>query len=164
MAYNGMATASWTMTPSNFPGTTEENADTYDVENAKEYLDASGVDPSSVTFSIAEGDYTASIGGYTSSNLLSYVVGVYHSSSINASNKTRLNDPEVDALIDQAKTTLDEEERVAILEQLSAKLNEICSQVPLYQPLTLRAYDSGLQGVEVSDSGTLYFEDVYWEE
>ena len=203
VAYNGMATASWTMTPSNFPGTTGENADTYDVEKAKEYLDASGVDPSSVTFSIitsddtkkraaeviqanlkeigiectiesmdlatylsttAEGDYTAAIGGYTSSNLLSYVVGVYHSSSINASNKTRLNDPEVDALIDQAKTTLDEEERVAILEQLSAKLNEICSQVPLYQPLTLRAYDSGLQGVEVSDSGTLYFEDVYWEE
>ena len=32
------------------------------------------------------------------------------------------------------------------------------------QPLTLRAYDSGLQGVEVSDSGTLHFEDVYWEE
>lgn len=28
----------------------------------------------------------------------------------------------------------------------------------------LRAYDSGLQGVEVSDSGILYFEDVYWEE
>ena len=203
VAYNGMATASWTMTPSNFPGTTEENADTYDVEKAKEYLDASGVDPSSVTFSIitsddtkkraaeviqanlkeigiectiesmdlatylsttAEGDYTAAIGGYTSSNLLSYVVGVYHSSSINASNKTRLNDPEVDALIDQAKTTLDEEERVAILEQLSAKLNEICSQVPLYQPLTLRAYNADLKGVEVSDSGTLYFEDVYWEE
>ncbi len=56
------------------------------------------------------------------------------------------------------------QQRQAILEQLSAKLNEICSQVPLYQPLTLRAYDSGLQGVEVSDSGTLYFEDVYWEE
>ena len=27
-----------------------------------------------------------------------------------------------------------------------------------------RAYDFGLQGVEVSDSGILYFEDVYWEE
>ena len=112
----------------------------------------------------AEGDYEAAIGGYTSSDLLSYVVGVYHSSSINASNKTRLNDPEVDALIDQAKTTLDEEERVAILEQLSARLNELCSQVPLYQPLTLRAYNADLKGVEVSDSGTLYFEDVYWEE
>ena len=203
VAYNGLATPSWTATPSNFAGTTDENADTYDVEKAKEYLDASGVDPASVKFSIicsddtkkrageviqanlkeiginceiesmdlatylsatAEGDYTAAIGGYTSSSLLSYVVGVYHSSSINASNKTRLNDPEVDALIDQAKVTIDEAERVAILEQLSAKLNEICSQAPLWQPLTMRAFNAGLQGVEVNDGGSLYFENVYWAE
>ena len=70
----------------------------------------------------------------------------------------------MDALIDQAKTTLDETERVALLEQLSARLNLLCSQAPLYQPLTLRAYDADLEGVEVSDSGTLYFEDVYWAE
>ncbi|RHO53960.1 ABC transporter substrate-binding protein [Ruminococcaceae bacterium AM07-15] len=203
VAYNGLATPSWTATPSNFAGTTDENADTYDVEKAKQYLADSGVDPASVKFSIicsddtkkrageviqanlkeiginceiesmdlatylsatAEGDYTAAIGGYTSSDLLSYVVGVYHSSSINASNKTRLNDSEVDALIDQAKTTLDETERVAIFEKLSARLNLLCSQAPLYQPLTLRAYKAGLEGVEVSDSGTIYFENVYWAE
>ena len=96
------------------------------MEKAKEYLEASGVDPADVQFSIicsddtkkraaeviqanlkeiginceiesmdlatylsatAEGDYTAAIGGYTSSDLLSYVVGVYHSSSINASTR-----------------------------------------------------------------------------
>ena len=203
VAYNGLATPSWTATPSNFAGTTNENADTYDVEKAKQYLEESGVDPASVKFSIicsddtkkragevvqanlkeiginceiesmdlatylsatAEGDYTAAIGGYTSSDLLSYVVGVYHSSSINASNKTRLRDAEVDALIDQAKTTLDENERVAIFEKLSARLNLLCSQAPLYQPLTLRAYKAGLEGVEVSDSGTIYFENVYWAE
>ena len=203
VAYNGLATPSWTATPSNFAGTTDENADTYDVEKAKQYLEESGVDPASVKFSIicsddtkkragevvqanlkeiginceiesmdlatylsatAEGDYTAAIGGYTSSDLLSYVVGVYHSSSINASNKTRLNDAEVDALIDQAKTTLDKDERVAIFEKLSARLNLLCSQAPLYQPLTLRAYKAGLEGVEVSDSGTIYFENVYWAE
>ena len=203
VAYNGLATPSWTATPSNFAGTTNENADTYDVEKAKQYLEESGVDPASVKFSIicsddtkkragevvqanlkeiginceiesmdlatylsatAEGDYTAAIGGYTSSDLLSYVVGVYHSSSINASNKTRLNDAEVDALIDQAKTTLDKDERVVIFEKLSARLNLLCSQAPLYQPLTLRAYKAGLEGVEVSDSGTIYFENVYWAE
>ena len=203
VAYNGLATPSWTATPSNFAGTTDENADTYDVEKAKEYLDASGVDPASIKFSIicsddtkkrageviqanlkeiginceiesmdlatylsatAEGDYTAAIGGYTSSNLLSYVVGVYHSSSINASNKTRLRDAEVDALIDQAKATLDTDEQVAIFEKLSARLNELCSQVSLYQPLTLRAYKAGLEGVAVNDSGSIRFENVYWAE
>ena len=203
VAYNGMATPAVSQMPMNFEGATEENADTYDVKKAKEWLDQSGVDPASVQFSIicsddtkkraaeviqanlkeiginceiesmdlatylsatAEGDFTASIGGYSSSDLLSYVVGVYHSSSINASNKTRLNDPEVDALIDQAKVTIDEAERVAILEQLSAKLNEICSQAPLWQPLTMRAFNAGLQGVEVNDGGYLYFENVYWAE
>ena len=203
VAYNGMATPAVSQMPMNFEGATEENADTYDVEKAKEWLDKSGVDPASVKFSIicsddtkkraaevvqanlkeiginceiesmdlatylsatAEGNFTASIGGYSSSSLLGYVVGVYHSSSINASNKTRLNDPEVDALIDQAKVTIDEAERVAILEQLSAKLNEICSQAPLYQPLTMRAFNAGLQNVEVNDGGSLYFENVYWAE
>ena len=92
------------------------------------------------------------------------MVGVYHSDSINASNKTRLNNPEVDALIDKAKETLDPAERKVIMEELSALLNELCSQAPLWQPVSMRAYAAGLQGVQVSDSGTLYFEDCYWAE
>ena len=203
VALNGMGKPALSQMPMNFAGATEENADTYDAAKAQEWLDQSGVDPSTISLPIicsddtkkrageviqanlkeiginatienmdlatylsatAEGDYTAAIGGYTSSSLLGYVVGVYHSSSINASNKTRLNNAEVDALIDKAKTTLNEEERIATLEELSALLNSICSQAPLYQPTTLRAYNSKLQGVEVSDSGYLYFENVSWAE
>ena len=203
VAYNGLAVPALSAVPMNFEGATEENADVYDVEKAKEYLAASNVDPASIELAIicsddtkkrageviqanlkeigvnatiesmdlatylsatAEGNYTAAIGGYTSSDLLSYVVGVYHSSSINASNKTRLVDAEVDAMIDEAKVTLDAGERAKIFEKLSARLNELCSQAPLYQPLTLRAYKKGLEGVKVSDSGGLRFEDVYWAE
>ena len=203
VAYNGMASPALSQMPMNFEGATEENADVYDVEKAKEWLDKSGVDPASIELSIicsddtkkrageviqanlkeiginaqiesmdlatylsvtAEGNFTASIGGYSSSNLLSYVVGVYHSSSINASNKTRLNDPEVDELIDQAKVTLDPAERKGIMEKLSARLNELCSQVSLYQPLTLRAYNKNLKGVEINDAGTIRYENMYWAE
>ena len=203
VAYNGLATPSISAVPMNFEGATEENADVYDVEKAKEWLDKSGVDPASIELAIicsddtkkrageviqanlkeiginatiesmdlatylsvsTEGNFTGAIGGFTSSNLLSYVVGVYHSSSINASNKTRLVDAKVDELIDKAKVTLDPAERKGIMEELSARLNELCSQAPLYQPLTLRAYKKGLQGVKVSDSGGLRFEDVYWAE
>ena len=203
VAYNGMATPAISQMPINFEGATTENADVYDVEKAKEWMDKSGVDPASVEISIicsddtkkrggevvqanlkeiginaqiesmdlatylsasTEGNYTGAIGGYTSSNLLSYVVGVYHSDSINASNKTRLVDAKVDELIDKAKVTLDPAERKVIFEELSARLNELCSQAPLYQPLTLRAYKKGLEGVKVSDSGGLRFEDVYWAE
>ena len=112
----------------------------------------------------AEGNYTAAIGNYSSTDMTQYLVGVYHSKSINASNKTRLNNPEVDALIDKAKETLDPAERKVIMEELSALLNELCSQAPLWQPVSMRAYAAGLQGVQVSDSGTLYFEDCYWAE
>ncbi len=201
VAYNGMATPAISQMPINFEGATTENADVYDVEKAKEWLDKSGVDPASIELSIicsddtkkrageviqanlkeiginaqiesmdlatylsvtAEGNFTASIGGYSSSNLLSYVVGVYHSSSINASNKTRLNDAKVDELIDKGKVTLDPAERKGIMEELSARLNELCSQAPLYQPLTLRAYKKGLQGVKVSDAGGIRWADLSW--
>ena len=203
VAYNGMATAALSQMPMNFEGATEENADTYDVEKAKEWLDKSGVDPASVKFSIicsddtkkrageviqanlkeiginceiesmdlatylsatAEGNYTAAIGGYSSDSLLGYVVGVYHSSSINASNKTRLNNPEVDALIDKAKVTVDAAERKPIMEELSALLNEICSQAPIYQPISMRAFDARLQGVEITDGGTIFWQNVSWGE
>ena len=201
VAYNGLATPSLSAVPMNFEGATEENADVYDVEKAKEYMQKSGVDPASIELAIicsddtkkragevvqanlkeigvnatiesmdlatylaatTEGNFTGAIGGFTSSNLLSYVLGVYHSSSINASNKTRLVDAKVDELIDKAKVTLDPAERKGIMEELSARLNELCSQAPLYQPLTLRAYKKGLEGVKVSDSGGIRFEDVYW--
>ena len=203
VAYNGMATPALSQMPMNFEGATEENADTYDVEKAKEWLEKSGVDPASIKFSIicsddtkkrageviqanlkeiginceiesmdlatylsatAEGDYTAAIGGYSSDSLLSYVVGVYHSSSINASNKTRLNNPEVDALIDKAKVTVDAAERKPIMEELSALLNEICSQAPIYQPISMRAFDARLQGVEITDGGTIFWQNVSWGE
>ena len=114
VAYNGLAVPALSAVPMNFEGATEENADVYDVEKAKEYLAASNVDPASIELAIicsddtkkrageviqanlkeigvnatiesmdlatylsatAEGNYTAAIGGYTSSDLLSYVVG-----------------------------------------------------------------------------------------
>ena len=112
----------------------------------------------------AEGNYTASIGNYTSSDMISYLVGVFHSKSINASNKTRINNPEVDALIDEASATLDETARNETLQECVALLNSLCPQVPLYQPVNFRAYNADLQGIEVTPSGTLYFENVSWAE
>ena len=112
----------------------------------------------------AEGNYTASIGGYSSSDMVSYLVGVYHSKSIGASNKTRLNNPEVDALIDQACAAIDEAEREAVLRQCSTLINELCPQVPLFQDVYLRAYNANLEGVEINAAGFLYFNDVKWKE
>ena len=201
VALNGLGTPAIGQLPSNLAGYSEENADAYDVERAREFLAASGVDPSTLSFPIitsndtrrrageviqanlqeiginvelesmdlatylsatSEGDYTAAIGGWTSNVLLDCLIGVYHSSVINASNKTRISDPELDALIDEAGVTLDEEERNAILEQACARANELCPAAPLFLETGLRAYNSDLKGVEVSQSGTIYFDRVSW--
>ena len=45
-----------------------------------------------------------------------------------------------------------------------ATSGETPSQAPLYQPLTMRAFNAGLQNVEVNDGGSLYFENVSWAE
>ena len=137
VALNGDGSATDCLLPECFEGTTNEGAVTYDPEQAKAYLEASGLDPAQCGFSLicsddtklragqviqsslkenlgidiqlesmdlatyldvtASGDYQAAIGGYTSSNVLAYALGVFHSSSINASNKTRTNDPAIDA-------------------------------------------------------------------
>ena len=201
VALNDLGTPAIGQLPSNLAGYSEENADAYDVERAREFLAASGVDPSTLSFPIitsndtrrrageviqanlqeiginvelesmdlatylsatSEGDYTAAIGGWTSNVLLDCLIGVYHSSGINASNKTRISDPELDALIDEAGVTLDEEERNAILEQACARANELCPAAPLFLETGLRAYNSDLKGVEVSQSGTIYFDRVSW--
>ena len=202
VAFNGLAVPAISQCPYNFEGSTEENADVYDVAKAQEYLDASGVDPSTITFSIicsddqkkrageviqanlkeigieaniesmdlatylstvAEGNFVAAIGGYGMGDTISYLNGVYHSKSINGSNKSRLNNPEIDAMIDQASATIDQAQREALTEQICAKLNEICTQAPLYQPLTLRAFNADLQGVKVNPNGDCRVEDMSWK-
>ncbi len=111
----------------------------------------------------AAGDYEAAIGGYTTSDVLSYAAGVMHSDSINASNKARLNNPEVDALIDKALATVDPAENEEIITELSALLNDICPQVPLYLRDNVRAYKSDLKGFNINAGGTTYYEYFYWE-
>ena len=202
VALNGMGTAVYSQAPNNLPGASEENVNSYDAEKAKEYMDASGVDPASIEMSIitsndtkkraaeviqanlkeigieaniesmdlatylstvAEGNFVAAIGGYGMGDTISYLNGVYHSKSINGSNKSRLNNPEIDAMIDQASATIDQAQREALTEQICAKLNEICTQAPLYQPLTLRAFNADLQGVKVNPNGDCRVEDMSWK-
>ena len=202
VAVNGDATPTDSMVPDCFPGTTSEGAPTYDVEAAKEYLEASGLSPEECSFTLicsddtklragqviqsslkenlgidiqlesmdlatyldvtASGDYEAAIGSYTSSTLLAYTMGNYHSSMIGASNKTRINDPELDALMEKLRATLDPEENKAVAEELSIALNGICPEIPLYMKNNTRAYNSNLQGFNCNASATTYYEQMSW--
>ena len=179
VALNGDGSPVDAMVPDCFPGTTAEGAPTYDVEQAKAYLaviqsnlkDNLGIEIQLESMDLATyldvtatGDYQAAIGGYTSSNLLAYALGVYHSSSINASNKTRTNIPEIDALIESIQSTIDPTENEAIVTEFSKAINENCPQVPLYMKNNTRAYSAKLQGFNLNAGGTTYYEQFYWAE
>ncbi|MEA4920778.1 MAG: ABC transporter substrate-binding protein [Clostridiaceae bacterium] len=201
VALNGAGTGVSAQVPNVLSGYSDKNAEKFDLELAKKYIQESGIDPKTVTFSCicsddtkrrageviqanlaelgitmnlesmdlatylsatAEGNYEAAIGGYTSSDMMSFIEGVYHSKSINGSNKTRLNDAEVDKLYNLATTQLDSTERNKTLEECSARVNSLCPQATLYQVNVVRAYNNALQGVAVSASGTMYWEYVSW--
>ncbi|MEA4920776.1 MAG: ABC transporter substrate-binding protein [Clostridiaceae bacterium] len=110
----------------------------------------------------AEGSYEAAIGGYTSSNMMSFIEGVWTTKSINGSNKTRTSDAEIDRLYNLATTQLDATERNKTLEQCSARINQLCGQVPTYGANVVRAFNANLEGIAVSASNTLYWQYVSW--
>ena len=110
------------------------------------------------------GDFEASLGGFSSSNILTYQKGLWHTATIGATNGARLSVPEVDALIEKALVTLDEAERTAVISEISAKVNELNPFIPLYTSTVIRAFDADLQGAKVSSSGRIDYADLHWAE
>lgn len=110
------------------------------------------------------GDFEASLGGFSSSNILTYQKGLWHTATIGATNGSRVSVPELDALIEKALVTLDETERTAVVAEISAKVNELNPFIPLYTSTVIRAFDADLQGAKVSSSGRIDYADLHWAE
>ncbi|MEA4920775.1 MAG: ABC transporter substrate-binding protein [Clostridiaceae bacterium] len=201
VALNGAGTGNFSQTPVIFSGSSDKNLDKYDLTLAKQYLEKSGVDPSTVVFScicsddtkrrcgeviqanlaelgitmnlesmdlatylstVADGNFEAAIGGYTTTNMMSFIEGKFTSKSINGSNWTRTDDPEIDRLYDLATKQLDASERTKTLEECTSYINLLCPQIPTYGANVVRAYNSDLQGIKVSASNTLRWQYVSW--
>ena len=111
---------------------------------------------------MAEGNFTASIGGYSSTDIVTFLKGVFHSNSIGSSNQTRTNNPEIDAQIDAIASTIDDDARDAAIVELNKTLNQLCPQIPLYPGSNVRAFNSKLQGVNLTPAGLTRFEQMSW--
>lgn len=111
----------------------------------------------------AAGNFTGFIGGYMSNEMMSFLRGVYHSSNINSSNKTRTVNPELDALIELSMKTIDQAEREKVLQDATKLLNDNCYQMPLYQDYLLSAHKAKLKDTFITAGGTFFVNEWSWE-
>ncbi len=203
VALNGEGMASVAQTTYGF-----ETCDTtgfvgYDIDKAKEFANASGVDLSKVSFEVicsddtkrragqviqenldtafgmgvelvsmdlatylsqtAQGNFEGFIGGYTGSNMVTWIKGLFHSSQIGSSNKTRTNNPEVDAMIEEIGRTIDTDKRIELENQFTRYMNDLCPQVPIYQVNRCEAYNKFLGDIFLGPTGRFYVEEWAWQ-
>lgn len=111
----------------------------------------------------ATGNFTGFIGGYTTNDMVSFVKAVYHSENIDASNKTRTNNPELDALIIEASKTVEQEARRMVLEEVSEILNAEAYQMPLYQNYIISAHKANLENTFITAGGSFRVTEWEWK-
>jgi len=85
-----------------------------------------------------------------------------HSRNIGNFNRSRMNDPEIDRMIEAAMGTADINEANRITEEITAHLNDITLHIPLFIVDIVRAHHADLVVPFVDAAGTTHFETVYW--
>lgn len=200
-ALRGYGVVNYSSISQGYPGSTDEDQITYDVEKAKEYLKAWGGDPSTVNMSILvsnetrstiatiiqsnlaeiginvsvelldtstyfsrweSGDYDAVIASWSPANDLTYVNR--YSVTRRQQYPGSYNNPEMDNMLAQASSTLDEAARLEEIKKIVATVNQDAPQISLYQSVWLRAYDSDLKGVTLGGTGYTCWNEMYWAE
>jgi len=123
-------------------------------------VDVVSMDTAAALNSWKTGEFIATIGSWSPSNALSYIQR-FHSDR-RQTYAGAINDPELDALVNAAKSTLDSGKRAEIIDEIVGIVNRVSPQVTLYQSTWYRAHAKGLEGVLCSATGYVDFCDVYW--
>lgn len=108
------------------------------------------------------GDYVGVLASWSPSNALTYVQRYVTSRRDQYSGS--YNNPEMDKLIQEAQRTLDDDERLKMIENIVSIVNQDAPQISLFQSVWLRAYDSKLQGVVLGGTGYTSYNEMYWGE
>ncbi|MCC8027282.1 MAG: ABC transporter substrate-binding protein [Clostridium sp.] len=108
----------------------------------------------------ASGDYTGLLASWSPSNALTYVQR-YVTDRRNQY-KGSYNNPDMDAMILDAQSTLDDDARMEKIEEIVSTVNQDAPQISLFQSVWLRAHDAKLQGVVLSGTGYTSYNEMYW--
>ncbi|WP_352396885.1 ABC transporter substrate-binding protein [Aminobacterium colombiense] len=101
--------------------------------------------------------YVSQWGMQTSRNAGDYWLTLFHAGSIGSANWARLNDPDMNALLEKVNTTVDEADRIVLLQNVWDGLNELHPIVPLAVPSELYGVRRDLVGVEDLADGQINY-------
>jgi peptide/nickel transport system substrate-binding protein len=110
------------------------------------------------------GEFEAGFMGFTQSSLLGYMRLVFAGFSIGSTNRSRIDNPDLNSLIFRATAQVtDDAARNALLEQAVILVNEQAYQIPLHLGMLTRGHDARLVIPEhAATDFPLYLNMVYW--
>ena len=111
----------------------------------------------------ADGNFEAAFGGFTASNLLGFMRAML-TTEPERSNRSNIDHPDVNELIFTALTTIDLSAQQALLHEASSIVNYYSFLVPTHQNLIIRAFNSNLVSPEVSATGAMNLNMIFWAE
>ena len=77
-------------------------------------------------------------------------------------NVSRISNPEIDALLDEARVSLDSERRNEIYIQVNQILSEEAYYIPLYFSASMLVYNPDLQGAHAVSTQNYQYKDLSW--
>lgn len=96
----------------------------------------------------AEGDHDMfALGSSNSMTGLETLYGYFHSDSVGANNRTQHSDPSFDEMIDEARVTLDDDQRQALINEAHERVVEEAFMVPMHHAVNTLAHHQSLEGV-----------------
>ncbi|MCL1995262.1 MAG: ABC transporter substrate-binding protein [Defluviitaleaceae bacterium] len=110
------------------------------------------------------GDFEAGIFGFTQSSLLGFMRTQFHSVSIGTTNRSRVDNAEIDNLIDRATAEVnDDNARNNLLADAVIIANQNSYQIPLHTATLIRAHNANLVVPEhPATDFPLYLNMVFW--
>jgi len=84
----------------------------------------------------------------------------FHSDNVGSSNRAQYSNPVFDELVVKSRTTIDQEERKAILKEANHMMIEENVVVPMYHGIVTTALDKNYTGVQINPTGKWYLKNV----
>ena len=106
--------------------------------------------------------FDASFANWTALNLLGFMRSLLSIEFIDINNRSRFYNEQVSEIIETAMVTMDEGQRLAMLEEASAITNYYSPHLATNMGLIIRAMRTGLEAPELGGNGFMHKNMMYW--